>query len=396
MTSTLQKPIIPYQTSRPNSASGSSVATAHRSGSRSGSATRPLPSALKPQHSADNPVNFVDLSKRGFSPDLRRISPDARRSSALYMGSGNRHGVDDGASNLNRWSQSTGSSNTSHKRRSSFSKRLSGSFGSFGGFGGNPSTTSPNSRARKRSPPPSVSSGMAAVSPMPTNPPPVLPPIAALSSLSQAVDDADSPSTAGDRTPAVDVLSPSMGATQDPDYFGERWKSGPASSRTKRRSELPLSKANPPSPLALGSSTSPGSRLPESVYSPRAASRLREERRRSQAAQKQRSRASTGASSRSNATTEGESSASDHREHQGRQHKRRAPSQKALLSKALAKANHAVVLDGKANIEGAILAYGDACTLLRQVMIRSSGDDDRRKLEAVVSQLHKSCHLSCC
>lgn len=128
--------------------------------------------------------------------------------------------------------------------------------------------------------------------------------------------------------------------------------------------------------------------MPESVYSPRASSRLREERRRSQAAQKQRSRASTGASSKSNATTEGESSASDHREHHARQHKRRAPSQKALLSKALAKANHAVVLDGKANIEGAILAYGDACTLLRQVMIRSSGDEDRRKLEAVVSQLH--------
>lgn len=386
MTSTLQKPVMPRQISKPSSASGAAPVTVQRPTSRSGSATRPIPTGLRPQNPVNNLAIPADLSKRDMSPDLKRISPDTkRRSSALYTGSGNRHGVDDGVSNLNRWSQSTGSSNTSHKRRSSFSKRLSGSFGTFGGFGGSPSAASTNSKARKRSPAPSVTSGMAAISPMPTSPPPVLPPIVALSSLSQAVDDADSPSTAGGLTPGGDILSPSPSAAQDPDYFGERWKSGSSSSRPKRRSDLPSSRTNPPSPLVFGSPTSSGSKLPESVYSPRAASRLREERRRSQAAQKQRSRASTGASSKSNATTEGESSASDHREYHGRQHKRRAPSQKALLSKALAKANHAVVLDGKANIEGAILAYGDACTLLRQVMIRSSGDDDRRKLEAVVS-----------
>jgi hypothetical protein len=60
------------------------------------------------------------------------------------------------------------------------------------------------------------------------------------------------------------------------------------------------------------------------------------------------------------------------------------PSQKAMLSKALQKANTAVLLDNAQNFEGAMQAYSEACTLLQQVMLRSSGDDDRRKLEAIV------------
>lgn len=63
----------------------------------------------------------------------------------------------------------------------------------------------------------------------------------------------------------------------------------------------------------------------------------------------------------------------------------RAPSQKVMLSRALQKANTAVLLDNAHNFEGAIEAYHDACQLLQQVMQRSSGDDERRKLEAIVS-----------
>lgn len=59
------------------------------------------------------------------------------------------------------------------------------------------------------------------------------------------------------------------------------------------------------------------------------------------------------------------------------------PSQKAMLSKALQKANTAVLLDNAQNFEGAMQAYSEACALLQQVMLRSSGDDDRRKLEAI-------------
>ena len=64
--------------------------------------------------------------------------------------------------------------------------------------------------------------------------------------------------------------------------------------------------------------------------------------------------------------------------------RRKAPSQKAMLSKALQKANHAVQLDNAQNFEGAMDAYGDACDLLQQVMLSSAGDEDRKKLEAIV------------
>ncbi|KAK4943441.1 hypothetical protein LTR10_016932 [Elasticomyces elasticus] len=68
---------------------------------------------------------------------------------------------------------------------------------------------------------------------------------------------------------------------------------------------------------------------------------------------------------------------------QGRSH--RSPAQKTILSKALAKANNAVLLDNAQNIEGAIEAYAEACDLLQQVMVRSSDMDDRKKLSAIKS-----------
>lgn len=83
--------------------------------------------------------------------------------------------------------------------------------------------------------------------------------------------------------------------------------------------------------------------------------------------------------------TEGESSASSVRSFH-RAQKRKAPSQKAMLSKALQKANHAVLLDNAQNFEGAMEAYADACALLKQVMSKSATDEDRKKLEAVVSE----------
>jgi hypothetical protein len=58
-----------------------------------------------------------------------------------------------------------------------------------------------------------------------------------------------------------------------------------------------------------------------------------------------------------------------------------------MLSVALQKANTAVLLDNAQNVEGAIQAYSEACALLQQVMVRSSGDEDKRKLEAIVSNI---------
>ncbi|KAM3413797.1 hypothetical protein BST61_g10481 [Cercospora zeina] len=56
---------------------------------------------------------------------------------------------------------------------------------------------------------------------------------------------------------------------------------------------------------------------------------------------------------------------------------------KSMLSKALQKANTAVLLDNAQNYEGALEAYGDACDLLTQVMARTSGEEDQRKLDAI-------------
>lgn len=56
---------------------------------------------------------------------------------------------------------------------------------------------------------------------------------------------------------------------------------------------------------------------------------------------------------------------------------------KAMLSKALQKANTAVLLDNAQNYEGALEAYGDACDLLLQVMERTSGATDKQKLDAI-------------
>jgi CRISPR/Cas system Type II protein with McrA/HNH and RuvC-like nuclease domain len=65
--------------------------------------------------------------------------------------------------------------------------------------------------------------------------------------------------------------------------------------------------------------------------------------------------------------------------------KNKQPSQKAMLSKALQKANTAVLLDNAQNYEGAIEAYSDACDLLQQVMVRTTGEEEKRKLQAIVS-----------
>ena len=59
-------------------------------------------------------------------------------------------------------------------------------------------------------------------------------------------------------------------------------------------------------------------------------------------------------------------------------------SQKAMLSKALQKANTAVQLDNAQNFEGARVSYLEACELLQQVLQKTSSEEDRRKLEAIV------------
>jgi hypothetical protein len=59
-------------------------------------------------------------------------------------------------------------------------------------------------------------------------------------------------------------------------------------------------------------------------------------------------------------------------------------SQKAMLSRALQKANIAVQLDNAQNFEGAREAYSEACGLLQNVLQRTAAEEDKRKLEAIV------------
>ncbi|KAL1958084.1 hypothetical protein VTO42DRAFT_5124 [Malbranchea cinnamomea] len=65
--------------------------------------------------------------------------------------------------------------------------------------------------------------------------------------------------------------------------------------------------------------------------------------------------------------------------------RQRGLSQKTVLSKALQKANTAVLLDNAMNYEGAIEAYSDACDLLQQVMLRTVIGEERQKLQEIRS-----------
>ena len=68
-----------------------------------------------------------------------------------------------------------------------------------------------------------------------------------------------------------------------------------------------------------------------------------------------------------------------------RKHSRGSESKdkRSMLSKALQKAHTAVLLDNAGNFEGALDAYEDACRLLQAVMDRTTGDEERRKLDAI-------------
>lgn len=68
----------------------------------------------------------------------------------------------------------------------------------------------------------------------------------------------------------------------------------------------------------------------------------------------------------------------------GKHRAQKNPSQKAMLSRALQKANTAVQLDNAQNFEGARESYAEACDLLQQVLDKTSGDEDKRKLETIV------------
>jgi hypothetical protein len=94
---------------------------------------------------------------------------------------------------------------------------------------------------------------------------------------------------------------------------------------------------------------------------------------------------STGAKGSADTTVSSRSREKDRDRDRERERQGKPMSQKAMLSKALQKANTAVQLDNAQNFEGARRAYAEACAVLQQVLLRTSGEEDRRKLEAIVS-----------
>ncbi|OBT56431.1 hypothetical protein VE04_03105 [Pseudogymnoascus sp. 24MN13] len=189
-----------------------------------------------------------------------------------------------------------------------------------------------------------------------------LPPIITLPTYRRGRDGRDhSPQTGTTISPSTAGLLSAAVRSAAPDYFGDSWED-PNTRGSGRNHSMNRSPIIPSPSLPPGHSKSSGS----PVQKPRQG----RDRSRSRGHSRNRSHATKGSSGTlSSENNEGRSS--------------RQPSQKAMLSKALQKANTAVVLDNAMNFEGAMQAYSEACDLLQQVMMRSSGDEDRRKLEAI-------------
>ena len=321
-----------------NSSSNNSVVTLQRApsltSSRSKSRGQPTPQSVQSQS-----YNGVIFDSHFVTP------PDLRRLPKV-----------EGASNLNRWSRSTSSSRETSSARQSSSRRMSlGGSGSFN-FGTLESPEKPSpKRLQKNRPSTGTSPSRQTTRSSEPYSDSLLPPIVTLPSLQASVNTTGSPLTASPST--AGLLSAAVRSTV-PDYFS-KWDSTPRDFSQKKvlsaksgsvsidppPSSEPIIPLNGPGRSGLGEGTVGGS-------GPRGHSR-----------------------NRSGMGSEGTGSSRNSKQ----------PSQKAMLSKALQKANTAVLLDNAQNFDGATQAYSEACSLLQQVMLRSAGDEDKRKLEAIVS-----------
>jgi len=304
-----------------------------------------------PESNLQQPPSFTLRSRsRGYpTPQIPPHGPENTSNSHLLTPPElRRDPAAEGVVNYNRWSRSSSSSREPNSAQRSASRRMS--FGAPVSFNfGSPEQDKPSTKRLQKSRP---STGSSPARQLPAvrlfessvNP---LPPILNLPSLQiPAITSSSSPNTGSPST--AGLLSAAVKSTV-PDYYST-WESTPRDfsqsiSPPRSRSEK------------VGSSTSVGlngERInqetgKEAGELPRGHSRNR--------------------SGKSSGSLRGS----------------KQPSQKAMLSKALQKANTAVLLDNAQNFEGATQAYSEACALLQHVMLRNSGDDDRRKLEAIVS-----------
>lgn len=323
-----QKSVSP----RNNSSSSSSVVTLQPAPSfNSSSSSRSRTRGQSTPHQSQSSNGFSSPSNpKTVTP------PTSRRKDSL-----------EGVATSTRWSRSASvSKDTTTAQRP---RRMS--FGSPGAFTfGSPDREKTSTKRLQKSRPSIDATTSTAYAPRQVqfeafSKPSELPPIVTLPGLETSLNNTISPLEASPST--AGLLSAAIRSTV-PDYFAP-WDSGPRESSHRRAS----SQSRPP-PSASTAGTN---------------GRYTRE------------------------TAEEETNGKGHYRNQsgkssGSARSSKQPSQKAMLSKALQKANTAVLLDNAQNFEGAVQAYSEACALLQQVMARSSGDEDRRKLEAIVSFYH--------
>ncbi|KAK8153088.1 hypothetical protein IWX90DRAFT_80872 [Phyllosticta citrichinensis] len=363
----------------------SSIVTVKRAASAASlvhDASPPLP----PHHPAADPYLDPDSSpnQAGKLRSRKRLSAHRRSSTLSHAGE-----IVEGIGNVNRWSESSTSSRASiirDLRQGSFSttqRRLS--------LGLNPFHGSAIQSSPKRKSPPDLNLRAK----RPHSPPPVIPapdPLPALPILSPTAFDSSSPplnssndnnnhnnftnsatTNNGNRTPTA--------FNSGTDHFTTKPIVG-ASSSPRKPGQPGLA-----SPFA-GESTPPGhkySRLHSSTSSSqaRAASALDSSTSHNTKELSTKRKDHPGSKQREHSVGGNDKSRDERRRRSSRNRDQGDKEKKTMLSRALQKANTAVLLDNAQNFEGAMEAYADACKLLSQVMRRSTGEEDRKKLEAI-------------
>lgn len=303
------------------------------------------------------PVPADPVNDREFDDS---VSPKntRRRHSKSHSRSSSLGGLSDGFRNLNRWSISTASSRASNPASATakrFSRRMS--IDSTALFSQS-SSASPRRLHKSR---PSTAGGSPEdtrhhYQQQPSVPPLTsLPPIVQLPSLSQ--DDLVGAALSGrDPKPDRTTIFPGPGAESENGTF---WDD---SSRIGETSYLSTSARNTPDSALPTSSFSRDANMPHPEDGP---------------AHREKGH--------SRSRSQGLKSSTDSTSSQRNPSRSKQPSQKAMLSKALQKANTAVQLDNAQNFQGARSSYREACDLLHQVLMRTAGDEDKKKLEAIVS-----------
>ncbi|KXL44879.1 MAG: hypothetical protein FE78DRAFT_414899 [Acidomyces sp. 'richmondensis'] len=362
---------LPKHHARAGSLSSSSIVTVKRAGSISSASSGPRTSTAPMRSQSPGELSLIALR---LGRD--HIAEDHKRRKSIAVESSGP-GEGEGLNNLNRWSHSTNSSTASigitrRSRSSSGVAPQSQSNHQFSQIGtetglehsprSSPHRQGQNSRPDSRNNLYSPKGGVDGVRARPSRPDlfanslTALPPLHITPSLTDP-NDTESPSTIA--TVATPSTHSSYSHSYTNDYFGEDGMSPRSAAKNKK-------------PVLIRNYTAPMSQF--SHQSLQYGEDLQQEQ------WHRREQTSEPRDHVSRPSGIGES-------HTG--HKRsktrevREKDKKAMLSKALQQANTAVLLDNAQNFEGALEAYTDACRLLQQVMDRSSGADDKRKLEQI-------------